>query len=155
MHILDMGPRVMQHNVAGGWMGTAGEQPHVISAAATSTLTTVHGDKLDGHLDIVNRRRLKIPQRFGGWIFLLLHVEVEREQLVWWDRFRELVSIPLKISCSTSKRRQIQHPKPLHFLGLGNGQRQKFHSRLGYTSASSEKLIVSQLVERTASLLRN
>jgi len=78
-----MGPRVMQHNVTGGWMDTVGEQIYGVSAAATSILTTVHGDNLDGDLDIVNRSRLNIPQRFGGWIYLLLQVEVEWEKYVW------------------------------------------------------------------------
>jgi hypothetical protein len=72
----------MQHNVAGSWVDTAGEQTYGVSAAATSILTTVHGDNLDGDLDIVNRRRLNTLQRFGGWICLLLQVEVEREKLV-------------------------------------------------------------------------
>jgi hypothetical protein len=85
----------MQHDVAGGWMDTDG-----VSAAATSILTTVHGYNLDGDLDIVNRRRLNIPQRFGGWTCLLLQVEVEREKLVRQDQFKGLVSIPLQISCS-------------------------------------------------------
>ena len=57
-----MGPRIKQYNVAGGWMDTAGEQTYGVSAAATSILTTVHGDNLDGDFDIVNRRKLNIPQ---------------------------------------------------------------------------------------------
>ena len=50
-----MGPRVTQHNVAGCWMDTAGEQTYGVSAAATSILTMVYGDSLVGDLDIVNR----------------------------------------------------------------------------------------------------
>jgi hypothetical protein len=72
----------MQHNVSGVWMDTAGEQTYGVSAAATSILTTVHGDNLNGDLDIVNRRRINIPQRFGSWI-CLLQAEVEKEKLVW------------------------------------------------------------------------
>jgi len=55
MHALEMGSRVMEHNVAGCWMETAGQKTYGVSAAATSILITVHGDNLDGDFDIVNR----------------------------------------------------------------------------------------------------
>ena len=50
MQALEMESRVLEHNVAGCWIDTAG-----ISVAATSILITVHGDNLNGDLDIVNR----------------------------------------------------------------------------------------------------
>jgi len=55
VHTLEMGPRVTQHNVAGCWMDTSGEQTYGISAAATSILTTVPGDNLVGDLGSINR----------------------------------------------------------------------------------------------------
>jgi len=66
-----MGPRVIQHNVAGGWMDTAGEQTYGVSAAATDIPAMVHGYNL-GHRQYAQDkysttiRRLDLSPSSGG-----------------------------------------------------------------------------------------